>query len=193
MPGCPCWNSEKEGKGKPGISKPRTGGSHLVKWICLEVLCDSSDLEIYMSPQDVTDHVWGKNHPCSDFHIHMSLCAKKGTHVVLAWLFNNSSLLLHNCCLSRMMPSTPQWCATLCCYSGLKICQFRPNFASCTAARMIFFHLPSASQAKVWIFSPHCKHPAYKTGGWLKRWQQPSAMRSKEKSASGRTGWKHSS
>lgn len=56
-----------------------------------------------------------------------------------------------------------------------------------------FFHLPSASQAKVWIFSPHCKHPAYKTGGWLKWWQQPSAMRSKEKSASGRTGWKHSS
>lgn len=30
-----------------------------------------------MSPQDVTDHVWGKNHLCSDFHIHMSLCAEK--------------------------------------------------------------------------------------------------------------------
>lgn len=139
MPGCPCWNSEKEGKGKPGISKPRTGGSHLVKWICLEVLCDSSDLRFTW-----VHRMWQIMCGARTTHVQIStftwVCVlEKGTHVVLAWLFNNSSLLLHNCCLSQTMPSTPQRCATLCCYSGLKICKFRPNFASCTAARMIFF------------------------------------------------------
>lgn len=151
----------------------------------MEVICDSSNSELYTSPQDMTDHVWGTL---------TCICGmKKGTSIVLVWLFNNSSLILHHCCFSKIMPSTSQQCATLCCYSGLKISKSRPNSASSPAARRIFFHLPSASQAKVWIFSPHCKHPAYKTGGWLKWWQQPSAMRRKEKSASGRTGWKHSS
>lgn len=33
----------------------------------------------------------------------------------------------------------------------------------------------------VLIFLPHCEHPAYKTEGWLKWWQQLFAMRNKKR------------
>lgn len=95
----------------------------------MEVICDSRDLKLYMSPQDVTDQMWGTVR---------CVCVLKKWVWVVVWLFSTSSLLLHNFCLSQMMPSTSQGCATLCCYSGLKLCKFRPNFASSTAAKMIF-------------------------------------------------------
>lgn len=38
----------------------------------------------------------------------------------------------------------------------------------------------------VLMLLPHCKHPAYKSEGWLKWWQQLFAMGGKENAISGR-------
>lgn len=129
-----------------------TSESCLVKWICLKILCDNSDLKAQSFTWACSKwhKICGARTSCVKICTFMGIyLLNKKTYIFPVWLFSMFLPLLSNCCLSQLMLCVSQRCATLCCYLGIKICKFRHDSASSTAASKIF---PLAFLLHEWWF-----------------------------------------